>query len=68
MRQPKPRLPPWRARKAELIIILNDPAVSADYKRSTELMEEFSTIEGRLAHLYQEWEELQLEIGATSVG
>lgn len=50
-------------RQKELREILNDPATHADYKVSVELSRELTEIETHLAGLYQEWEELQEEIG-----
>jgi ATP-binding cassette subfamily F protein 3 len=50
-------------RQRELREILNDPATHADYKVSAELSQELTGLETRLAGLYQEWEELQQEMG-----
>ena len=49
-------------RHKELLEILNEPDIHADYKRSTELSRELNEIETSLAGFYKQWEQLQEEL------
>jgi ATP-binding cassette subfamily F protein 3 len=50
------------ARRKELHQVLNDPAIHADYKRSTELSRELAEVEAQLTAFYHTWEQIQEEL------
>lgn len=54
--------------KREFTKLLSDPAVYADYNKSSSLSQELAAVETRLAEAYRVWEELSLELTAFNQG